>query len=198
MKRFWRLFSIALIIVGILGLVLIYSPLLYHESRYAVIHYLKLPLQSPPQKTDFSLSIPSLGIEAPIITGVDPYNPAAYQSALTQGIAHAQGSALPTETGTVFLFAHSTVNLLEAVRYNAIFYLIHPLKSGDLLTLTYLDKTYSYSVTSRQIIKPTNLTSLTQFSPVNQLVLMTCWPPGTTFNRLIVTATLMNDSQINP
>ena len=52
-----------------------------------------------------------------------------YFSALESGVAHALGTALPSEDpGNTYLFAHSTPNPLEIKRYAAVFTLLNKLE----------------------------------------------------------------------
>ena len=78
-----------------------------------------------PVDPEFSIIVPKIKANAKIIQNVDPYNSKEYQLKLTQGVAHASGSALPEELGNTFLFAHSSDNFYNANRYNAIFYLLN-------------------------------------------------------------------------
>lgn len=141
-----------------------------------------------PADSQFSLIIPKIGANAKVIPNVDPFNSWEYQTALTQGIAHAKGTALPDEDGNIFLFSHSSVNFYQALRYNAIFYLLNKLQPGDEIDIVYQDKRYTYQVNQSQKVSPSQVTYLDKFSSQPTLTLMTCWPPGTTFKRLIVTA----------
>lgn len=145
--------------------------------------------QSPkmtPVDGAFGIIIPKLGANAKIIPSVDPYDSQEYQQALARGVAHAKGTALPGETGNVFLFSHSSVNFYEANRYNSVFYLINKLETGDTIDLYYQGVPYTYSVTDKKLVAPTDVSYLTKQVPNPTLTLMTCWPPGTTLKRLLV------------
>jgi sortase A len=146
-----------------------------------------------PIDTDFGIVIPKIGANSSVIADVDPNNPVEYQQALTQGVAHAKGSVLPGKLGTVFLFAHSSVNFLEAGRYNSIFYLLHWLKPTDDVDIFYQNEHYRYRVTEVTYADPSEVEYLYQYQPEERLVLMTCWPPGTTMKRLIVVCDRLPD-----
>ncbi len=141
-----------------------------------------------PPNTDFSLTIDKIGASAAIIADVNPYNSREYQLALRDGVAHAGGTKVPGQGGNIFLFAHSSADLLTAERYNSVFYLMHHLESGDIIKVWYQGKQYDYSVLDKHLVVPTDTKYLTGNNSTETLTLMTCWPPGTTYKRLIVIA----------
>ena len=146
-----------------------------------------------PINTNFSLIIPKIGANSAVIANVDPGNVKEYQIALSKGVAHAAGSATPNEGGNVFLFAHSAGNFLQASKYNAVFYLLNKLEADDQIFLYYQNHKYEYKVTQKSIVTPQESTSLLAGSGKNTLVLMTCWPPGTTYKRVLVYAQKVPD-----
>ncbi len=137
----------------------------------------------------FSILIPKLGIDEKIFPNVDPNNPTEYLSVLKQGIAHAKGSVFPGEAGTTYLFAHSADNWWDIEHYNAIFYTLNNLSSGDEISIFFENRRYEYVVSGTVISDPQDVSYLTsQHTGEQRLVLQTCWPPGTTFKRLYVIA----------
>jgi len=146
-----------------------------------------LPTLSP-VNTDFSLLIRKINAVAPIVASVDPYDSWEYQKALTRGIAQAQGTGLPGQGKNIFLFAHSSANPLEASRFNSVFYLLHRLETGDQIEVWYQKEQYFYSVSGKNFVSPDKVEYLSSHASGEQLTLMTCWPPGTTLKRLIITA----------
>lgn len=143
------------------------------------------PLKPP--NTDFAIVIPKISATSAIVADVDPYNSVIYQRALTQGVAHAKGSSYPGGGSNTFLFSHSSANFFEASRFNSVFYLINKLETGDAINVFFNDEEFPYSVTTKQIVSSDAVTYL-QPTDSETLTLMTCWPPGTTLKRLIVTA----------
>ncbi len=143
-----------------------------------------------PKNTDFDVVIPKIGANAMVIPNVDPTDEQAYLAALKKGVAHAKGSVFPGMKGTTYLFAHSTDNWWDVGRYNAIFYLLKDLQPEDDVTVFFNGKRYDYKVQNVQIVDPSEVSYLTnaQNTP-EQLVMQTCWPPGTTWKRLLVVAT---------
>ncbi len=142
-----------------------------------------------PKDTNFDVMIPKIGANAEVIPNVDPSSETEYLAALKKGVAHAKGSVFPGMQGTTYLFAHSTDSFLDVSRYNAIFFLLKDLVPGDAVTVFFADKRYDYVVEKTVIIDPTDVSYLTNAqSTQEQLILQTCWPPGTTFKRLLVIA----------
>lgn len=159
---------------------------LTQEIKYAVSTVKDEQLLTPPN-TDFALTIDKIGASSAIVKSVDPYNSQVYQKALKDGVAHAKGTKLPGEGGNIFLFAHSSADLLTAERYNSIFYLMHHLEIGDIIKVWSEGKEYDYAVSDKKFVSPSDTQSLTAKTS-EQLTLMTCWPPGTTMKRLIIIA----------
>lgn len=138
-----------------------------------------------------SIVIPKIGANAKIIKDVDPNNSKSYQKALTQGVAHAIGTALPGQTGNVFLFAHSSDNLINANRYNSVFYLLNKMEKGDKIYLIFNRRKFVYTVTDTRIVSSEEVSYMQPESETPKVTLMTCWPAGTTLMRLVVTAEIL-------
>ncbi len=191
-----------LIIIGVIDFFLLFGSVLSLEFNYyaagteAKIQSLVdknsqvAPKPLLPIDTNFGIVIPKIGANARIIANVNPFDPAEYQQKLALGVAHAWDSSLPGFGGNIFLFSHSGADFREASRYNAVFYLIDKLQSGDEIDLYYRGKKYIYLVKEKKIVDPerveyipAKLTSLRE-----TVTLMTCWPAGTTFKRLLVIA----------
>lgn len=144
-----------------------------------------------PKDTDFSIVIPKIGASAKVFPNVDPSNEEEFLPILMQGVAHAKGTVFPGHTGNTYLFAHSTDNFWDVGRYNAIFYLLKDLKPGDEVIMFFQGKRHDYIVNDSKVVDASNVDSIVnaQSSGVEQLILQTCWPPGTTWQRLLVFAT---------
>ena len=144
-----------------------------------------------PLDTQFGIVIPKIEANAKVIPAVDWQDPEVYQEALRRGVAHAKGTALPGQSGNVFIFSHSGVDFSEAARYNAVFYLMNKLVVGDEVDLFYEGKQYRYEVFTTKKVASDALEYLEQNRDQRILTLMTCWPAGTTWKRLIVQAKLI-------
>lgn len=144
-----------------------------------------------PVSTDFSVVIPKIGANARIIPDVDTSDPTKYLEALQQGVAHAAGTGYPGVSSfnrNIYLFAHSTQFVWDIARYNAVFYLLKELDQGDEIDLFFEGKRFVYRVSEKKIIDPNNVSVLTTPSTEEQVILQTCFPPGTTVQRLLVIA----------
>lgn len=135
----------------------------------------------------FTINIDKIGVESNIIPNVDAANPDEYEPALMQGVAHAQGSYFPGEGSLIYLFAHSTDYVFNIKNFNALFYNLKELEKGDKITLIYQRRSFTYAVSEKKIVAANDLSDLKN-SGQERLILQTCWPPGTTWKRLIVIA----------
>lgn len=143
-----------------------------------------------PPDPNFSIVIPKIGASSKIFANVDPSDPNQFLPILMQGVAHAKGTVFPGMNGNIYLFAHSTDNFWDVGRYNAIFYLLKDLKVGDEVVIFFQNIRYNYIVTNTKIVDPSDVSYIvnSRYQTSQTLILQTCWPPGTTFQRLLVFA----------
>lgn len=146
-----------------------------------------------PADPEFSIVIPKIGANAKVLPNVDPADDKVYLDALKQGVAHASGTAFPGEEGHIFLFAHSTDYVWNVSTYNAIFYLLNKLEANDEINIFYKGRRHVYKVIKKEIIDPTQVEYLTRKTNKEFLTLQTCWPPGTTLQRMLVYAVPVSD-----
>lgn len=64
------------------------------------------------------------------------------------------------------------------------------LSFGDEIIVYYNQKKFTYIIREKKIVKPGNVKVLERDETKKEISLMTCWPIGTTINRLIVFAEL--------
>lgn len=205
-----------LILFALFGIVMTFGPTLFYEVQYRFLQlarfstYITDPIthmrqgkffaedfadsqshqpKMIPIDTLFDILIPKIGANSSITANVDAGDSSVYLPILKHSVAHAKGSALPDENGTVYLFAHSTDNWWDVGVYNAVFYLLKELTRGDSIQLVYKNKEYKYTVTDTKIVDPNSVGYLVNSQKTGkQLILQTCWPPGTTWKRLLVIA----------
>ncbi|HHX58601.1 MAG TPA: sortase [Candidatus Moranbacteria bacterium] len=139
-----------------------------------------------PADKDFGLIIPKLKLNVKVFPDVDPQNEGQYLSLLKEGVAHAKNSGRPESDKQIFIFAHSSENFYVNNQYNSIFYLLGKLETGDKVHLIHENSDYQYQVREKRIVKEIEVDYLSQEG--SDLVLMTCWPPGTALERLLVIA----------
>jgi sortase A len=131
----------------------------------------------------YSLSIPKLKIANALVTiaGED----------LVDSLVHYGGTGLPGQYGTAVVFGHSTLpQFYSPTNYKAIFSLLPTLKIGDEILVTYDGIQYRYTIYDMEVLEPTDLSVLEQQFDGSYLTLVTCVPPGTTWQRLNVKAKL--------
>ncbi|HSA83340.1 MAG TPA: sortase, partial [Patescibacteria group bacterium] len=69
-------------------------------------------------------------------------------------------------------------------------YLLLHMKAGDEIVVFFEGKRFEYIVSQTRVADADDITLLTQAQGgEEQLVLQTCWPPGTTWKRFYVIAT---------
>lgn len=198
--------SLLCLTLSILGLVMVSAPVVVAEFKYSLLpsinHSINLTTEGkirdslitsqqslpelPMDINDFSITVPKINLQAKVIPEVDPTNEVEYTEKLKQGVAHAKGSYLPGQGGPIFLFSHSTDSIFDISEYDALFYGIKDLKVGDEITINFEGKQYKYKMTGQKIISADDLSNI-QNSKAD-LILSTCYPPGTTWKRLLVLA----------
>jgi len=142
-----------------------------------------------PKDTSFNILIPKLGLNEKVFANVDASNENEYSPVLQKGAAHAKGTYFPGQDGNIYIFAHSGENFWDAVKFNNIFYLLKDLKPKDEIVIFFDNKRHNYIVDKLQVINSSQVSFITQAKTgKEQLVLQTCWPPLTTWNRLLVFA----------
>ena len=145
------------------------------------------PKLSDKNQASWFIDIPKIHASAPIIVNVDPWDKNSYQNELKQGVAHASGSSLPGEPGTSYLFAHSSDWPWNITRYNTAFFKIYQLEVGDTIIIYKNSQPIDFTVTEKKVIRPWESEGLFDQS-VNRLILQTCTPIGTDWNRLLLIA----------
>lgn len=198
-----RLISKLLFFGGVFLLFFIFSRPVFYEMKYwsekmAGTHYeltvdngveelSEKVVKIVPVDEDFGIVIPKIGANAKIFPEIDPLSPQEFLPILKQGVAHAKGTAFPGQGEKIYLFAHSADAFYNVGRYNAVFYLIGKLEKGDEIDIYYNRYLYKYKVEEKKVVSPNAVDYL---SPSGEeiLILQTCYPPGTTLRRLIVTA----------
>src|SRR3989339_383274 len=132
---------------------------------------------------EYTLSIPKLNIKkARVIVGGED---------LTKSLVHYLPQTLPGEYGNVAIFGHSTLpQLYNPKDYKTIFTYLSSLEKGDKIYINIGELEYNYEVTGSFIVKPSEISVLEQKKDASYLTLITCTPPGTYWERLVVTAKL--------
>lgn len=144
-----------------------------------------------PVNTDFSVIIPKIDVNTPVVADVNPGDKKGYLEALNHGAAHALGTVKPGQVGNSYVFAHSTANPLNIEKYAAVFTLLNKLDIGDRITTFYEGKRYDYQIDQKYTVDFNDVSPLTATFDRPVLTLQTCDPPGTEFHRLILVSHLI-------
>ncbi len=200
-----------LLLFAIFGVIATFGPVLYYEVNFKImqvkgIHYVVNTSQSEvsefgkilagpkeqiliPIDPLFDILIPKIGANARVFPNVDPSNPNIFLPVLQNGVAHAKGTVFPGDPGNIYLFAHSTDSFWDVGRYNAVFYLLKNLAVGDDVIIFFQNVRHNYVVKKSSIVDPSEVSYITHAQTGKEiLILQTCWPPGTTWKRLMVFA----------
>ena len=137
-------------------------------------------------------NIPLLDIKEKKVEWIAELND-IFMKELENGVIRYPGSAKPGDNGNSFIFGHSS-NLpwLEG-DYNDVFALLDNVKDGDEVIVYYGQEKHTYIMRTRDVIRPGDVSVLkNNINDRSQLTLMTCWPIGTTINRLVLTGELIS------
>lgn len=147
------------------------------------------PTPTPdPASLSYHIEIKKLDLYQKVSPNVDANDESEYSVALEEGVAHAKGSAFPGQNKMVYIFGHSTDSIWNVATYNAVFYQVKDLVADDVITLYHGEKLYHYKVINKEVIQSTDVDFVNNKINQDILLLQTCWPPGTSWQRIFVTA----------
>lgn len=131
--------------------------------------------------------IPKINVQIPTVFDSKSVNEEDVQSALERGVTHYPTTALPGQQGNTAFFGHSSNNIFNKGKYKFAFVLLHELVPGDIFYLTYNKQVYTYKVYDKKIVPPSEVSVLNNVpGKAATATLITCDPPGTSTNRLVV------------
>lgn len=142
------------------------------------------------------LIIPKINVDAPVVYGLTTLEEGAVQKKLESGVVHYPipgASSHPGQKGNTVVLGHSSNDVFDNGDYKFVFVQLDQLKKGDTFYMHYQGTRYTYSVTDKEIIDPTEVNKLVKTSDKPLATLVTCTPPGTALKRLVVYA-----EQISP
>jgi sortase A len=117
------------------------------------------------------IRIPKIGLVHPIFEGVT-------LTVIDHGPGHWPGSALPGQLGNVVFAGHR-------VTHTHPFRNLDKLVPGDEIQFVMPDGTYTYRMTSQQIVNPSD-TWIVNPTPTATLTLFACHPPGSAAHRIVI------------
>lgn len=149
---------------------------------------------------DNRIIIPKIGKNIPLVD-VDPTTKVSVEDLhtilmreLEKGIVQYPGTAKPGEIGNAFIFGHSSYYPWADGGFKDVFARLNHLVVGDEIIVFYQQKKYVYRVTDKTVVKPGDVTIFKRDPSGRELSLMTCWPIGTTYKRLVVFSELISSN----
>lgn len=130
-------------------------------------------------------NIPLIEITQPQVSWIDELND-IFMKELENGVIRYPGSAKPGEKGNSFIFGHSSNFPWIKWDYNDVFALLDKVVYDDEVIVYYNQKKYIYKIRTKEVIHPGDTSILKRDHNKSEITLMTCWPIGTTLNRLIL------------
>jgi sortase A len=146
---------------------------------------------------DPEVIIPKINVEIPVVYDTAATNDTVIQKDLEQGVVHYAGTANPGQNGNLVIVGHSSNNIFNPGKYKFAFVLLHQLQPGDTFYLLKDGKRYTYQIYKRQVVSPDDVSVLGTMDKPATATLITCDPPGTSNNRLVVTGEQIDPSPDN-
>ncbi len=130
--------------------------------------------------------IPKINVEIPVVFDEPSVQEEAVQTALERGVVHYASTAQPGQNGNVVIVGHSSNNIFNKGQYKFAFVLLSKLENNDTFTLQKDGQRFTYRIYEKKIVKPTDVSVLNAQAKPASATLITCDPPGTSINRLVV------------
>lgn len=193
-----RHFRPALVAVSV---ALVFAFLQYNQLLFASVMAFTVPASTDSSNsyvdpsTDVAVSqdpvlkIPKINVEAPVDYSLNTLEESVVQSKLKGGVVHypiAGASSVPGEIGNTVILGHSANDVFDDGNYKFIFLHLDRLEKGDTFYLNYQGKRYTYSVTEKKIIDPSEVSQLVLNNGKPMATLVTCTPAGTALKRLLI------------
>ncbi|MCL5093865.1 MAG: class E sortase [Patescibacteria group bacterium] len=142
------------------------------------------------------LVIPKIDINIPIIS-IDGIDEDIVQDNLRKGVVKLGGTAAPGEVGNTFIIGHSSGYFWDNNPYKYVFVLLDKMEIGDTAKIYTNKRKITYEVIEKKVVDPTQVDVVKQ-TDEPYLTLMTCYPPGTTNQRLIVKMKQTQPAYVKP
>ena len=104
------------------------------KAADSIVNHTDTVDEDPGKIAQFELSIPKLGITAPVIPNVPGNSREVYNQTLASGVAHYKGTALPNSGSNILIFGHSS-SILGTGKYDKIFAKLNNLVINDEITI---------------------------------------------------------------
>jgi|WetSurMetagenome_2_1015567.scaffolds.fasta_scaffold293823_2 sortase A len=220
LKKFLRLTSALLLLIGLLTIAYVLFPIiswqLYFQPVFAsqnitisiprsnIVDLAKNSIDStdytkaenwfknfnPNPNLKNQTDIPTYAISIPKIN-IKGAVVSTIDTDLEKHLVNYQGTGIPGKDGNAVIFGHSTLpQLFNPKDYKTIFANVYKLKNDDLIYATVNDVIYTYKIFKTIVVDADDSSALVQDYDNSYLTLVTCTPPGTIWKRLIIKARL--------
>lgn len=135
------------------------------------------------------LNIPAINVSAPVIYGLTTLDEPVVEKKLESGVVHYPipgANAVPGQIGNTVVLGHSANDVFVAGDFKFVFLHLDRLQKGDKFYLNYNSTRYTYAVTEKRVILPTQVSTLVLNNNKPMATLVTCVPVGTSAQRLLV------------
>lgn len=146
------------------------------------------PQANGPVGPEAKIIIPKINVEAPVVYDVPSISESDVQKGLERGVVHYITTPNPGEKGNAVIFGHSSSNILNKGKYKFAFIMLKSLDKDDTFIVQKDGKRYVYKIYEKFVVKPDDLSVLGPTNKTSTVTLITCDPPGTSTNRLIIRA----------
>lgn len=146
-------------------------------------------------RPDVRMTITKLKVSAPVILSRDASEGALLED-LKNGVIRYPTTANPGQKGSSVISGHSSNYPWVKSSYNYVLRDLNDVEIGDEIVIALTQRngkviTYTYRVTSKNIVRPDD-SMIFEETQHETLTIVTCWPLGTLFKRLIVKADLVS------
>ena len=140
------------------------------------------------------IDIPAIDVRVPLVMSPSMQDK-DIANTLSQGAALYPNGIKPGNLGNLFISAHSTGEPWRG-KYRFAFLHINKLSEGDLIHIDYEGARYTYRVTRKDIVLPSEENAVVSNRPVPTVTIMACWPIWTSSKRMLVSGELTNITQL--
>ncbi len=187
---------------------LMFSFLQYNRTMFAAVHAYVSPGNIDPQNIivdptvdvqvgpESKLIIPKINVETPVIYGVGPDHN-SQMKAMESGVAHFAipgANSVPGQVGNTVIAGHSSNDVFAPGDYKFIFAQNEKLVEGDTIYMNYGSVRYTYTITRREVVLPTEVNKIVLDTDKPMLTLISCVPLGTADKRLLIFAEQVSPS----
>ena len=158
------------------------------------------PSEAGTARPEVELVIEKLHIEVPIVLSESEIETDMLED-LKNGVSRYPDTAAPGQAGNLLVSGHSSNFAWVQGKYNYVFKNLNNLENGDKITVKTTQANgksfeYTYIVYGKEVLKPDNPVIFEE--PEKPIVtLVTCWPLGTNWNRLVVKGKMEKEKESN-